>query len=71
MKKCPFRKLTEVTDYYWGTSEAAPRIIMENFDDCIGKECMAYNKYSKKPYWDASGVETYERCLLMNLPTEE
>lgn len=52
-KKCPFRKITTVTDYHWEGNAPLPYISIEDFDYCIGKECMAYH-------------EVHQRCKIIS-----
>lgn len=42
-KKCPFRKITDVTDYHWEGDTPLPAVYMEDFDECLGYECMAWS----------------------------
>lgn len=66
MKKCPFRKKILRTDYNtYGTHGIPDFDYVEEFEECIGKECMSYYTYEAKPYWDAQFKNTYEECKLM------
>ena len=66
MKKCPFRKKYARGDYKTYGSSGVPLCdYVENFQDCIGEECMAYYTYSAKPYWDAQYEKDYVGCKLM------
>lgn len=44
MKKCPFKKIFIVEKYYTYGAQGFPmaNYTKEEFDECIGKECMAY-----------------------------
>ena len=43
MKKCPFKKIFIVEKYYtYGAGFPMANYTKEEFDECIGKECMAY-----------------------------
>lgn len=43
MKKCPFRKWHIVTNYHLhGHGAPMAERTREDFDECIGKECMAF-----------------------------
>ena len=65
MKKCPFRKDTWVMDFQWEGNYPLPAHTQEDFQECIGEECMAYYTYSAKPYWDAQYEKDYDGCKLM------
>lgn len=66
MKKCPFRKEYKRTDYNTYGMRGFPGFdYKENFQDCIGEECMAYYTYSAKAYWDAQYEKNYVGCKLM------
>ena len=41
-KKCPFRKITDITDYHWEGDTPLPAVYMEDFDYCLRDECMAW-----------------------------
>lgn len=67
MKKCPFRKKILRTDYNtYGTHGIPGFDYVEEFEECIGKECMSYYTYEAKPYWDAQNTTTYEECKLID-----
>lgn len=66
MKKCPFRKIYYRDNYNLYGSKGFPGFdYVEDFQECIGKECMSYYTYEAKPYWDAQNTTTYEECKLM------
>jgi hypothetical protein len=66
MKKCPFRKKILRTDYNtYGTHGIPGFDYVEEFEECIGEECMAHYTYSAKPYWDAQYEKDYDGCELM------
>lgn len=59
-KKCPFRKITDITDYHWEGDTPLPAVYMEDFDECFGDECMAW--------CGPTGIGTFEcsdYCALM------
>ena len=65
MKKCPFRKIITITEYRHIGNNVLPEQSVEGFQECIGKECMAYYTYSATPYWDAQYEKDYDGCKLM------
>lgn len=65
MKKCPFRKIITITEYRHTSNNVLPEQSVEDFQECIGEECMAHYIYSAKPYWDAQYEKDYYGCKLM------
>lgn len=65
-KKCPFRKRKIVTDYNLHGAGGFPMVKQtgENFEDCIGKECMAYKTKTEKIPGTGGMEHTVYYCYL-------
>ena len=66
MKRCPFRKMYHRADYNYYGSGVPAFDYKEVFQECIGKECMAY--YSEDV--GITKVEREDKCRLMEKKVE-